>query len=219
LQLSGDERLRTPARKACEWLVRGQHADLGGWRYAPGVDSDTSVFGWCVLALASGRQAGFEIPAATFAGCRTWLGKATLGRRGGLACYQPGYPISAAMTAEALACRQALGAVDADAADEAVAYVLDRLPEARSPQVYYWYYATLALFHEGGPAWERWNARLQAALLPSQRQDGHAKGSWDPHEPFGVDGGRVFSTAACALCLEAYYRHLPLYNRAAASPR
>ena len=33
------------------------------------------------------------------------------------------------------------------------------------------------------------------------------RGSWDPVGPWGVDGGRVYSTAILAMCLEVYYRY------------
>jgi hypothetical protein len=32
-------------------------------------------------------------------------------------------------------------------------------------------------------------------------------GSWDPVGAWGRDGGRVYSTALCALILEVYYRY------------
>ena len=37
-------------------------------------------------------------------------------------------------------------------------------------------------------------------------------GSWDPICIWGGYGGRVYSTAMSALCLEVYYRFLPLYG-------
>jgi hypothetical protein len=41
--------------------------------------------------------------------------------------------------------------------------------------------------------------------VDSQRQDGDEKGSWDPGAcPWGSVGGRVYSTALMALCLEVY---------------
>ena len=36
-------------------------------------------------------------------------------------------------------------------------------------------------------------------------------GSWDPIQD-GQQGGRAYSTAMCALCLEVYYRYLPIYK-------
>jgi hypothetical protein len=140
----------------------------------------------------------------------------SLGARGGLACYRPGYPASHAMTAEALFCRQVFNTVDDSAlVAEGADFVLARMPDPNDYHLYYWYYGTLAMFQLGGERWERWNDRLTATLLSTQNQSGHAAGSWDPQRPFGVDGGRIFSTATSALCLEVYYRYLPLYSDSA----
>ena len=37
-------------------------------------------------------------------------------------------------------------------------------------------------------------------------------GSWDPFDSDGKRAGRAYSTAMAALCLEVYYRYLPLYK-------
>ena len=76
--------------------------------------------------------------------------------------------------------------------------------------MYYWYYATLALFQVGGPAWKAWDGAMKPAIVNTQRRDGDYcgyKGSWDPIDPWGGDGGRVYSTAVNAMCLEVYYRY------------
>ncbi len=80
-------------------------------------------------------------------------------------------------------------------------------PEGGSCDMYYWYYATFALYQWGGSAWNTWKKSIEKALLPSQRQDGNFKGSWDPAGPWGEEGGRVYSTAICAIILEVYYRY------------
>ena len=67
-----------------------------------------------------------------------------------------------------------------------------------------------------GIHWERWNDSLQATLLDSQRRDGPLAGSWDHDTVWGGYGGRVYSTALATLCLEVYYRFLPMYIEAAA---
>jgi len=53
---------------------------------------------------------------------------------------------------------------------------------------------------------------MQRELLARQRHDGALVGSWDPDNLWGNYGGRVYSTAMATLCLEVYYRYLPLYG-------
>ncbi len=88
-------------------------------------------------------------------------------------------------------------------------------PDASQPDAYSWYYATLASFHVGGLQWERWNSRMQAAVLSLQRQDaGPHRGSWDPDPVWGGHGGRVYSTSLSVMMLEVYYRYLPMHIQA-----
>ena len=94
--------------------------------------------------------------------------------------------------------------------DAACERYLFRWPNDGSVDMYYWYYGTEAMFQMGDPYWKVWNTALKKALLRNQRKDtayGIYKGSWDPIGPWGPDGGRVYSTAICALCLETYYRY------------
>jgi hypothetical protein len=71
---------------------------------------------------------------------------------------------------------------------------------------YAWYFATLAQFQRGGAAWSSWFGALKTALAKGQRKDGHRAGSWDPVGPYGLAGGRAFTTAICALMLQSPYR-------------
>ncbi len=83
-------------------------------------------------------------------------------------------------------------------------------PTDGSIDMYYWYYATLAAFQVGGDLWNKWDKAMKTAIVDTQRTDGDFcmyKGSWDNVDPWGADGGRVYSTAAMALCLEVYYRY------------
>lgn len=64
--LTGDQQLRDPAQRAINFIVEAQN-DQGGWRYRPrSRDGDTSVLGWQLMALQSGRAAGLEIPESAF---------------------------------------------------------------------------------------------------------------------------------------------------------
>ena len=93
-----------------------------------------------------------------------------------------------------------------------VTLAVRNLPDwQRGPNTYYWYYATLALFQHQGEQWVTWNRSLTATLVRNQRTTGPAAGSWDPRDKFSMVGGRVYQTAICTLCLEVYYRYLPMY--------
>jgi len=215
--VSGDAALRPPLERAVRHTLSLQHPATGGWRYAAGDRGDTSQFGWQVMALATARQAGVGGLEEAEARAATFLQSVSSGRAGGLAAYRPGERPTAAMTAEALFCRLLLGMpAEHPAAQEALALLAAEPPDSARPNVYAWYYATLASFHAGGPQWEAWNARLVAALLPLQRRDaGGLTGSWDPDPVWGQHGGRVYSTALAALALEVYYRHTPLHEHRA----
>jgi hypothetical protein len=67
------------------------------------------------------------------------------------------------------------------------------------------------MFQLQGDYWQRWNVALRAQLLPTQRKTGPLAGTWDPDAAWGGYGGRIYSTALSTLCLEVYYRYLPLY--------
>ena len=210
--LTGDERLKAAVTRAVNYSLRSQHAE-GGWRYQPGDRGDMSQFGWQVMALKSAELAGMPIPAETKRRMTRFLHSCSSGPSLGLASYRPGDRVSRTMTAEALVCRVFLSAENREATlDEAASYVLEELPNARDANVYYWYYGTLAMYQRQGKDWQRWNPAMQEALLGSQRFDGRYAGSWDPDAQWGAYGGRVYSTALGALCLEVYYRYLPLYS-------
>jgi len=85
------------------------------------------------------------------------------------------------------------------------------LSEPYPGDMYYWYHGTNAMFQFGGRAWDTWNKELKKVALELQCDKGPAKGSWDPDGPWGLVGGRVYSTAIMVLCLEVYFRY-PRYE-------
>lgn len=220
LALTGDSRLRPPAEKAVAFLVRSRAVDGLAWRYAPGAPSgDTSILGWAVMALKSGRTVGIPIPPDTQAGILGWLKKVSKGPNAGLAFYNldaTGTKVTPTMTAEAWACRQFLEVGGPGlASDEAAAYLLENATDRGEYNIYYLYYGTLAMYQHGGEAWSTWNARVRDDVVRRQRTKGHMAGSWDPDDsPYGTKGGRIYGTALATLTLEVYYRFLRLYDPA-----
>jgi hypothetical protein len=215
--MTNDRKLRPPALKAIEYCVAAQSPE-GGWRYVPRQDSDTSVSGWFVMGLQSGRMAKLKVPRPTFDGASSYL-NAAANPYGSRYSYQPGVVPTLSMTAEALLCRQYLGwQRDDPRLQDGVHYLLANLPEWNSRDVYYWYYATQVCHHMGGESWKRWNSVMRELLPAKQIKDGPERGSWDPNgDRWGTSGGRLYVTCMSLYVLEVYYRYLPLYQDAAVS--
>ncbi len=218
--MTHDPRLEEPVRRAVGYTLAAQNPSGGSWRYMPLNPGDTSQFGWQLMALKSAELAGIPIPAQTRSRMRQFLQSVSSGENHGLAAYRPGLPPSRTMTAEAMTCRQFLGMPPASATGlEAGDYILGHLPGEGKANFYYWYYATIGMYQLQGTHWDRWNKALRETLVESQRGSGPLGGSWDPNTVWGGYGGRVYTTALGTLCLEVYYRFLPMYVEAAAIQR
>jgi len=213
LHLSRDEQLRGPAQSALDFVVRAQHYE-GGWRYRPGEPGDTSVVGWQLMALQSGKAAQLYLSPEPFKLAGHYLDRAQTDKIGSRYAYQPNGRPTHVMTAEALLCRQYLGWPRTHRGLRAgVKYLLEKHPpDARTPNVYYWYYATQVMHHIGGKSWYRWNLRMRQVLTETQETRGHQAGSWAPRGNFSSQGGRIFMTSLAVCTLEVYYRHLSLYR-------
>jgi len=215
--LSLDDRLLNRAERAVGFLARSRAEDGQAWRYAPRAPiGDTSILGWVVMALKSAREVGIPIAnqESLEKGSIEWLDRVSAGRYKGLARYQPWDEPTPTMTAEAWVCRQFLGiGGPGPSSSEAAAHLLEHESDRGETNVYYWYYATLAMYQHGGQPWRRWNDRLRDRLVNLQRKSGHQTGSWDPDDSvYGARGGRIYCTALAALSLEVYYRYLRLYD-------
>jgi hypothetical protein len=210
--MTGDSRLLPAVQAAIQYTLAAQDRGTGGWRYQPGDPGDMSQFGWQAMALKSAALGGVKLPDQSRDLMRRFLNSVSTGRHGGLAGYRPGHPASRPMTAEHLVCLQFMGLDPSDpTAREAGEFLLKELPGRADANVYYWYYGTLGMYQLQGEYWRRWNAALQDELLGTQRRDGKLAGSWDPDSVWGAYGGRAYSTALSTLCLEVYYRFLPLH--------
>jgi len=290
--------LKKAAQAAIDVIIANQ-GPYEAWNYRAKTAAgrnDTSVTGWNLMALKSGKIAGLKVDGAAFQGCMRWLNAATdkktgkcsysgyVGKTGGrrFGGVRPGSG-SEAMWAAGMLMRQFMGAAHDDPILQQAAktigekqpkwettiipartyparnypartipartipartiggkkYPAVNIPERKIPAMkipartiparkssrninfYYWYYATLCMFQQGGDVWKTWNVNMKTSLIDNQCKggplDGTNKdkdGSWDPigggHVPYG---GRVFSTSLGALTLEVYYRYLPLYAK------
>ncbi|MCI0650697.1 MAG: hypothetical protein L0Z55_02305 [Planctomycetes bacterium] len=169
---------------------------------------------------------------AALAGANAWLRRVTssaIGRSGYempgdegsrlLRAFPDPYPFLAeipCMTASGYLGRASCGeARDSDAMMKSAVLIASHRPEWREQRgkvlstinFYCWYFGAQAMSQAGGDESRAWSKGLLLALLENQRHGTKAKeeaGSWDPLDPWGPAGGRVYSTAMGALALEVY---------------
>jgi hypothetical protein len=215
--MTKDPALKRPAELAIKFCIESQDPELGGWKYLPRNNSDTSVTGWIMMALQSARMAGLEVPSPVLQRVSDYLDKASPdGSRYG---YEVTSEPTQAMTAEGLLCRQYLGwRRDDPRLVEGVELLMQSLPRYEDRDVYYWYYGTQVMHHMEGKYWKAWNGALRDMLVKHQEKTGLEKGSWDPlgEHPdrwSGLGQGmRLYTTCLSLYMLEVYYRHLPIYG-------
>ncbi|MEZ5977211.1 MAG: hypothetical protein R3F34_03225 [Planctomycetota bacterium] len=228
--------LRRSAERAVAYCTQARNP-YGAWRYAVPAngESDTSVTGWMVFALASARDVGIDVPDADFRDAVAWFDEVTdpgTGRTGyterGTASARPehlqdAYPAERgeALTAVAMLGRIFAGdvlgddSVDRDVLSKGANLLLEKLPnwsdDGADCDMYYWYYGSYAMFQMASQdkrAWSAWERAMESAIVPHQRKSPESfDGSWDPIGPWGHAGGRVYSTATMVLCLEVRYRY------------
>jgi ElaB/YqjD/DUF883 family membrane-anchored ribosome-binding protein len=225
--LTGSGLFKDNAQRSIDFLLSAQNPGQG-WRYtARSGDNDSSVTGWCVMALKSAEISGLRVVPDAYAGARAWFNKVT-GADHDVAYNGPeafGTVVVQGKT-EAYSDHDALVAIgmmsrifiDRNPNDPHLRGGAERLvrdlPVWDGPRIdfYYWYYASLALFQYDGPDgrfWNAWNESMKNALVKSQKKasEGCLNGSWDPIDRWGFEGGRVYATAMNVLTLEVYYRY------------
>jgi hypothetical protein len=216
------------AQKAIDYSINIHQAPYSGWRYRPKMKADVSVTGWYVMQLKSAKIAGLKVDGAAFQGALKFVDECT-DKYGAIGYQRPkGYPST---TGVGMVCKQFIGIPNSDHMLKLGAeFLRQELPAwdekngkstvGGAVTFYHWYYGTLAMFQMGNPFWKQWNEALKKTLLPNQCKggplDGSANdkdGSWDLLCRADKAGGRVYTTAVGALCLEVYYRYLPMYTR------
>ncbi|MHC4914721.1 MAG: prenyltransferase/squalene oxidase repeat-containing protein, partial [Planctomycetota bacterium] len=215
---------RTAAQKAVDYSINTHQCKGSGWRYTAGMEADLSVTGWFIMQLKSAKIAGLNVPNSGFQGAVTFCD--TVSDQYGRCRYKADWLTpNHTMTSVGMLVRLYTGSrPDDPKVNGGANYLLKSLPvwgeNGNGVNMYYWYYGTMTMFQVGGEPWKKWNFALRDMLCDNQRvggpKDGSAEdvdGSWDPVGAWATRGGRVYSTAVGALCLEVYYRYLPLYRQ------
>jgi hypothetical protein len=212
--MTHDKALMQPAQAALNHIVYAQDPVGGGWRYQPRTPGDTSAVGWQLMALKSGHMAYLNVPPQTVKLASQFLDsvQADSGAQYGYTSPATGRD---GTTAVGLLCRMYLGwKHDAPGIIGGAQYLGKKGPSKTN--MYYNYYATQVMRHYEGDEWKKWNEVMREQLVNSQAKSGHETGSWHMGSDHSSDkGGRLYSTSMSTMILEVYYRHMPIYQKAA----
>ena len=210
--MTNDPALREPAQKAVDVLKERQNKDDAyglGWDYTKATDRhDSSVTGWCLMALKSAAAGGLDI-GETMTGGKVWLERAWKSCNPGWEKLDPYTGISdfpyvwrakdnsfehtfnspnltRGLGRDCAAigglCAVFLGYKAGDILLETLGnhIMKHQVPKGFPTNTYYLYYNTLGIFQLGGDRWQTWNGTVRDLLVNSQRRgDGCFDGSWD----------------------------------------
>lgn len=210
------------AERIADYLIKQYIAKPGeGWLYSSG-GNDFSVSGWIALGLKSAKAASLSVmntPEAeqVFKQYKEWTDKVMTDPTTGKGRYRPSGFKHPSMMWVGMFAKQFLGFPRNDpflrkAGENTIDYVKQAtVVGGDTPgDVYQIYYGTLAAFQQGGEVWYAWNPAMVKTLVGSQLPGDPKQlgGSWNPTKGHTADvGGRVYTTAMMALCLEVYYRY------------
>lgn len=215
--MTKDKQLLRPAQGAIYFIAMAQDPNGGGWRYGPRTPGDTSVVGWQMMALKSGKMGDLEIPPKVISRTQHFLDTVS-SQSGARYTYMPmSMRPSRTLTSIGLLCRMYLGwQRNHPAIERGVGWLAEAGPAIdRGTNMYYNYYATQVMRHYGGDEWKEWNDSMWPYLVKTQVKDeGPAQGSWyfRNGDSGAREGGRLYCTAMSIMTLEVYYRFLPLYR-------
>ncbi|MGQ0612978.1 MAG: hypothetical protein ACT4PV_04450 [Planctomycetaceae bacterium] len=227
-----DVRYRRPARDAVAYIESAQGSG-GGWSYVAGHDPGYTVLsGWMILALRAARVTGLSVTDEKLSLARRFLRSRWTDEGFGYANDRPGS--SRPWWLERTGTYSRTNGRANDAAGRIGEWLLDlsldpagfnstgkpipfgtpgtpygRLEEMQADMVS-WYFTSL----EGSlgadvKRYASWTRETFQYLVSQQVREGPDAGSWPPLDPWGEEGGRIYSTAILALTLEAPYLYGP----------
>ncbi len=203
------------AQKAVDYSINVHQVKYSGWGYEPKAEPSTHVTGWFVMQLKMSLIAGLRVDGKGFEGAAAWTDSVTEEGTGRVRSSPGKAPSPAATAVAAFGLQLMMGwRRDHPRLVGAADYLAANLPVWKEDaDLHYWYWGSLDMFQMGDHWWKMWNAGLRDMLVERQRKGApDIDGSWDPMGGLLKDTGRVGSTAMAAMCLEVYYRYLPLYK-------
>jgi len=204
--MTKDPNLAPPVTAAVKWTESAQ-LPTGGWPAKPGGEADARTTALCTLFLKGARNAGLPVAIKSFQLAAPWTQREI--KRGNAKGGGPRPEDTAAVWLT----RWTMGYGRKDRHQTAMAAnLIGRKEEALKDSLNAWF-NWMGQFYTGGTNWRTWDSFARKKLLDSQFTRGQHYGGWPVKTPETRRLGRSGTTALNVLCLEIYYRYLPIYAR------
>lgn len=217
--MTKDPLVKAKATSAIGYIVGAQGRN-GSWGYSGPAPSegDTSIVGWQIQALASGKLAEIKFDKdKVFKNANKFLESVSTDSGSKYGYTTKG--ASQTLTPVGLLSRYYMQEMNPrhPAFGRGVDFIKQFPPQKGYFDMYYYYYATQVVHFFEGPDWHKfWNPKMRDMLIDLQNKGGddEKRGSWEKDQGFiGSQCGKLGTTCLALLTLEVYYRHLPLYKR------
>ncbi len=208
------DELRNKLQLALKLIAKYQNVE-GGWRYHPNThDADLSVTVCQIMALRSGRNAGFAVPANVVKKCIAYVKRCQDLRSGGfhyMAQGGPGPQNAFARTGAGLSALFSAGVYSGREIDAGLRHLMTYKPAGAGhmlmrPDMQYFYghyYAAQAMWTAGGSWWSDWFPAIREELLGRQHPDGYWDDNIDTH----------YATAMACIILQIPNNYLPILQK------
>lgn len=192
--------LRSALIKAVDLIVEVQ-GDTGGWRYKPEkAEGDISITVMQVMALRAASDVGVYVPQSTVDRAIRFIRECLAKNNQGFRYMRYGGSAEFPRSAAGLVCLQSVGQHDDAAIPSVVEYLMRNYGDTKMKHYWYGqYYASVGLYHYGGPAWKAYYPEICAKIQRDWEQKGHY------HD--------LIDTSWAVLVLGVPYRYLPIYQR------
>lgn len=207
--LTSDPDLEEFLKGTTFFCASAQHTS-GGWGYMPGSPPDITLTAWQVIAIKTAELRRIRVPTDVIPKAKSYVKTLSDDTRVRYGYKTPEPKLST--TAIGVLLQLYFGMLPGQTEiREALNWIAQEGPSKTN--VYYNYYAMLAMHHSRHQESMRFARTLRDHLLATQTKSGHERGSWHFEDTYGSVGGRLYTTAMCVLILQTPYRYIPIHSR------
>jgi len=192
--------LRDKLRKAVQLIVDCQNK-RGGWSYYPKIEdrTDLSVTVMQVMALRSANEAGIHVPKDTIDKAVEAIRYCFEKKSGGFGYTGP-HGAKFSTTGAGVTALQTVGVYHDEMVERGLRYLKENAFKKKEWFWYGHYYISVAMYHEGGEAWEEYYPKIRKIAIEKVKSKNFKQ-------------EKLWEISFMGLVLGTPYRYIPIYQR------